>query len=512
MADKEEKQKQTSRPGFRAQAQAESITHRHKQAGHARSRETDRRLSQIDADLAQMRSRLRALEAADASELGSKSPSPAAAAPAEAAKPAHTSTTEHEETEERLAAARPAASAALDTKAQYDVQREADQLLASLNTLGSPKSPAKSAAGGPDQQQQQEFKLHDPVFDVSDIDFSQPGAEAGAASPETDLLAELSSLPDLDMLDEDLDLAGVPGLDGEDGLSLLGALTQLDEIATPAAPLVRDHYAAEDRNEAGLRRGKKQPVLSKGGRPTYEMEDAHLEAYPFDRKAQQALFCVFDGFAGKECAQDAAVALPRVLAEELARRGGADKHADLGDVWPAVYAATDKALSAHEYVGCTCTTLFVWQHAGARYVQAANVGDSSAFLYRDGRALMLNVEHKVTSDAERERVARMGNPLPPGARRINGIAVARALGTHFVKELNLGIVSEPFVSPALELGPGDKFAVIASDGVWDVISGQAACELIEHEPTAADMAYKLVRHAVSCRGCLDNVTVVVVCF
>jgi len=90
------------------------------------------------------------------------------------------------------------------------------------------------------------------------------------------------------------------------------------------------------------------------------------------------------------------------------------------------------------------------------------------------------------------------------------ISVARALGNRFVKEMNLGIVATPSISPVFALGPEDSFLIIASDGIWDVISGQDACELIENEPDAMSMAQKLIRHAVSQVKCLDNVTVIVV--
>ena len=44
------------------------------------------------------------------------------------------------------------------------------------------------------------------------------------------------------------------------------------------------------------------------------------------------------------------------------------------------------------------------------------------------------------------------------------MAVSRSLGDHFAKEMNLGLIGEPYVSPAIEVS-SDAVIVLASDGV-----------------------------------------------
>ena len=57
-----------------------------------------------------------------------------------------------------------------------------------------------------------------------------------------------------------------------------------------------------------------------------------------------------------------------------------------------------------------------------------------------------------------------GMQLSEGQSRINGLAVSRALGDHFVKE-HYPVTAEPFVSDAYKLGESDDKLVVASDGV-----------------------------------------------
>jgi hypothetical protein len=45
------------------------------------------------------------------------------------------------------------------------------------------------------------------------------------------------------------------------------------------------------------------------------------------------------------------------------------------------------------------------------------------------------------------------------------LAVSRALGDHFMKENQLGLISEPYVSDLIELTDEDTMLIVASDGV-----------------------------------------------
>jgi len=63
-----------------------------------------------------------------------------------------------------------------------------------------------------------------------------------------------------------------------------------------------------------------------------------------------------------------------------------------------------------------------------------------------------------------------------GAYRINGnLAVSRALGDSLERPF---VSSEPDICE-LERSDDDKFILVASDGLWDVISSQEACDFVK---------------------------------
>lgn len=51
-------------------------------------------------------------------------------------------------------------------------------------------------------------------------------------------------------------------------------------------------------------------------------------------------------------------------------------------------------------------------------------------------------DHKPTDKEEKQRVRNSGIEMKENATRIGGLAVSRALGDHFLKRENLGIISK----------------------------------------------------------------------
>ncbi|CAN1250193.1 Probable protein phosphatase 2C 28 [Linum perenne] len=111
----------------------------------------------------------------------------------------------------------------------------------------------------------------------------------------------------------------------------------------------------------------------------------------------------------------------------------------------------------------------------------ANVGDSRAVLCRPG-----NVD------------------------RVDGqLAMSRAFGDGKVKE---HISSEPDLKiVSVETGDECDFLIVASDGLWKVMSNQDACECIRDFVDPTDASKELVSEAVG-RGSKDDISCIVVMF
>jgi len=245
------------------------------------------------------------------------------------------------------------------------------------------------------------------------------------------------------------------------------------------------------------------------------MEDKNFVACPLSGIDSIALFCVFDGHAGLGCSTALVDVFPTTLAnhkllQDIVKQDLSDQ--ELAALWDQLYLEVDQKLKAFEDEGSTGTTVLIWKSpiTGQRYVQCANVGDSTAFLCRQGKAVWLSEDHKVTNPLERTRITKMGIQLEEHQTRLNGLSVSRAFGDQFPKQMACGIVVNPYVSQKFILGPKDTRIIIASDGLWDVVQPQKAFDVIKKIKDTKEAATKLVRIAISDTRCHDNITVIVI--
>ncbi|RLM98077.1 putative protein phosphatase 2C 48 [Panicum miliaceum] len=140
----------------------------------------------------------------------------------------------------------------------------------------------------------------------------------------------------------------------------------------------------------------------------------------------------------------------------------------------------------------------------------ANVGDSRAVLGTtsdDGAlaAVQLTVDFKPNLPQEKERIQRCNGQVycladEPGVYRVwqpsrdsPGLAMSRAFGDYSVKDY--GVISAPEVTQR-KISSRDQFVILATDGVWDVLSNDEAVQIVAGTPDREKAAKRLVECAV----------------
>ncbi|KAJ6817181.1 putative protein phosphatase 2C 11 [Iris pallida] len=138
----------------------------------------------------------------------------------------------------------------------------------------------------------------------------------------------------------------------------------------------------------------------------------------------------------------------------------------------------------------------------------ANVGDSRVVACRSGSAIPLSIDHKPDRRDERERIENAGGFIIwAGTWRVGGVlAVSRAFGDKCLKRY---VSAEPEIQE--EVIEGVDFLIIASDGLWNVVSNMDAVGIVSGISDAEASARKLTEEAYA-RGSSDNITCVVVRF
>ncbi|XP_015083675.1 protein phosphatase 2C 51-like [Solanum pennellii] len=155
---------------------------------------------------------------------------------------------------------------------------------------------------------------------------------------------------------------------------------------------------------------------------------------------------------------------------------------------------------------------------GKEEIVVANCGDCRAILCSRGVAIPLSNDHKPDRPDEKKRVeAAGGKILNWNGSRVQGIlATSRSIGDHCLKPF---VIPEPEVT-VYKRNELDEFIVIATDGLWDVVSNEVTCDVARkclrqirrkfpERDSAADAAALLAELAIA-RGSKDNISVIVV--
>ncbi|CAA7015657.1 unnamed protein product [Microthlaspi erraticum] len=186
------------------------------------------------------------------------------------------------------------------------------------------------------------------------------------------------------------------------------------------------------------------------------------------------------------------------------------------DLWKQAclktYSLIDLDLKIHPSIdsycsGCTALTAVLQ----GDHLVVANAGDSRAVLATtsdDGNGLVpvqLSVDFKPSIPEEAERIKQSDGRLfclddEPGVYRVGmpnggtlGLAVSRAFGDYCLKDF--GLVSVPEVTYR-KITDKDQFLILATDGMWDVMSNDEAVEIVRGVKERRKSAKKLVERAM----------------
>ncbi|XP_059639716.1 probable protein phosphatase 2C 24 [Cornus florida] len=107
----------------------------------------------------------------------------------------------------------------------------------------------------------------------------------------------------------------------------------------------------------------------------------------------------------------------------------------------------------------------------------ANCGDSRAVICQDGNVFPLSIDQKPNRPDERRRIEAAGGKVisDDGCPRVQGIlAMSRALGDNYLKPF---VICQPELT-VIDRTTMDDFLILASDGLWDVLSNENARDVV----------------------------------
>lgn len=268
-----------------------------------------------------------------------------------------------------------------------------------------------------------------------------------------------------------------------------------------------------------------------------------------DQDLSVHLFGVYDGHGGSQVANYCKERLHIALAEEIdkTKQNFNDIEYSWKERWMKIFLDCFRKLDdevggspeidgditsnplvvppiAPNSVGSTAVVAIVC----STHIIVANCGDSRAVLCHGKAAMPLSTDHKPRREDECERIEALGGKVINwNGYRVSGVlAVSRSIGDRYLSPY---IISDPEIT-IHPRAKEDECLILASDGLWDVMTNEEACDLARRrillwykrnggtlskdrdevtDPAAQDAANYLSQVAFQ-RGSIDNISVIVV--
>lgn len=252
-------------------------------------------------------------------------------------------------------------------------------------------------------------------------------------------------------------------------------------------------------------------ILQQNSRET--MEDFHLINEEFNNKVSQSLFGVFDGHGGIEVANK--------IKDELSQRfmKGLNQKEHEGfsieSIIKLVFKKLDEDIlklytpemkfetTKFSSLGSTATMVYLIKEE-EYCLYCANLGDSRSILISKNGFSRITYEHKANDDFENKRVKDSGGIIF-GGRLFGQFNLTRSFGDAAFKKW---VLSEPFIKK-VSLTENDRYVIIASDGLWDVVSDEECFEMSFEQDSAKGFCENLVNTAIN-RWSKDNISCIVI--
>lgn len=237
------------------------------------------------------------------------------------------------------------------------------------------------------------------------------------------------------------------------------------------------------------------------------MEDIILVNENFNNNPKTHLFGIFDGHGSDKSAIYCKENFPKHLDKLLSAKHSKfdPNRATIEENFAKAFKDIDDEIEKMDYTdfGNTATIVYI----SDKTLYCANVGDSKCILVSKRNFKRLSYEDKCIDENEKNRIISAGGEVTK--KKLNGIlSVSRAMGDFFLKDY--GLISEPHITK-IEINYDDKFCIIASDGIWDVITEEMIFNMTKKTDCAEDLANKILKLALSL-GSQDNISIVVIGF
>ena len=233
------------------------------------------------------------------------------------------------------------------------------------------------------------------------------------------------------------------------------------------------------------------------------MEDKGKSIINFNSSPDNDLFCLFDGHGGAQVSKFLQDNFPKYMKEILPIN---NENMDIK--LKNLFLNLDNKIKENKYsqVGSTACMVYITKENGKRILYCANVGDTRCILISESGSKRLSYDDRASDENEYNRIMNQGG-IVFGGRVYGQLMLSRAFGDWELK--TCGVICEPHIT-RINIEDKDKYVVIASDGVWDVLEDGDVFGLHKMAKNSFELCQNIIQNSMD-RGSMDNISCFIIC-
>ena len=230
------------------------------------------------------------------------------------------------------------------------------------------------------------------------------------------------------------------------------------------------------------------------------MEDKSRVVQNINGDKNSHLFCLFDGHGGVNVSQFLQDNFYKYFKEMLPMSNPQENFKELFNI------VDNKIKDLNVLnIGSTACVIYITKENGKKVLYSANIGDTRSVLISSNDYKRLSYDHRATDTNEYNRIVQSGGIVFAG--RVYGtLMLSRAFGDWELK--SYGVISEPHVTK-ININENDKYVIMASDGIWDVLDDADVYEMSKNFENSKDLCNNIVEKALD-KGSMDNISCFVI--
>ena len=231
------------------------------------------------------------------------------------------------------------------------------------------------------------------------------------------------------------------------------------------------------------------------------MEDFYTIIPNFQNDINKSFFGIFDGHSGSDAAIYLKNNLPKIFQNYLIQTNN-----DINKSLISSFSKIDnEILSKFNESGSTCTIIYIYKENNKKIFYCANVGDSKCFLITNKNIKQISIDHNCNDKNEVERIKKSGGIVFSG-RVFGTLILTRSIGDKEMKKY--GVINEPSIYKK-EIDCDDKYLILASDGVWDVVGEDDVFNLSKNNIESDEFCKNVIKMSKD-GDTRDNVSCIVI--